>query len=101
MAQIVKQSFLEKGSNDVSSKWFVYVLQCADESLYTGITTDLDRRLNEHNQTSRGAKYTRCRRPVALVASWPYEDRSEASSAEWHFKKLSRSEKLRRIDASE
>lgn len=76
----------------------MYVLECADETLYTGITTDLERRLYEHNQTCRGAKYTRCRRPVALVASWDYESRSEAASAEWRFKQLTREAKLNHIE---
>lgn len=81
----------------MSSKWFMYVLQCADDTLYTGITTDLERRLHEHNHTPRGAKYTRCRRPVSLVASWEHESRSEAASAEWCFKQLTRNAKFVRI----
>lgn len=83
----------------MSSEWYLYVLECADQTLYTGITTDLDRRLHEHNHTAKGAKYTRCRRPVALVASWTYENRSDASSAEWHFKQLTRRQKLRRVES--
>ena len=47
--------------------YFVYILECADGTLYTGITTDLERRLDEHNNSSKGAKYTRARRPVVLV----------------------------------
>lgn len=82
----------------MSDEWYLYVLECADNTLYTGITTDLERRVHEHNHTSRGAKYTRCRRPVELVASWTYESHSDAASAEWHFKRLKRTKKLERLD---
>ena len=50
--------------------WYVYLLRCADATLYCGVTTDMERRLREHNAGSRGAKYTRARRPVELVAAW-------------------------------
>lgn len=83
----------------MSSEWYLYVLECADQTLYAGITTDLERRLHEHNHTAKGAKYTRPRRPVELVASWTYETHSEAASAEWHFKQLTRRQKLQRVEA--
>jgi len=74
--------------------YFVYILACSDETLYTGITTDLERRLDEHNNSSKGAKYTRARRPVALVYSETYETRSEACKREYFIKhKMSREEK--------
>lgn len=79
------------------SEWFLYVVQCADQSLYTGITTDVERRVKEHNQSPRGARYTKTRRPVELLCTWPHESRSEASSAEYAFKSLSRQSKLQRI----
>ncbi len=82
----------------MASEWYLYVVECADETLYTGITTDVVRRLHEHNHTSRGAKYTRARRPVELVATWSYESHSEAASAEWHFKQLTRAQKLARVE---
>ncbi len=72
----------------------MYVVKCADESLYTGITTDVNRRVYEHNSTSRAAKYTRSRRPVVIVYYEVYPDRSSASKAEYAFKKLSRKKKL-------
>jgi putative endonuclease len=72
----------------------LYVLKCADGSLYTGITTDLKRRVGEHNSSALGAKYTRGRRPVALIFSKRFRTRSTASKAEAKIKKLSRSEKL-------
>ncbi len=73
--------------------WFVYILECADGTLYTGITTDLDRRLAEHNEGKLGARYTRARRPVTLRYSEQFENRSEASKAEARTKKLSRKQK--------
>lgn len=77
--------------------YFVYIIQCADDTLYTGITTDLDRRINEHNSSKLGAKYTKVRRPVKLVYSKEFENRSEASKEESRIKKLSRTEKLNLI----
>ncbi len=76
--------------------YFLYVVRCADDTLYTGITTDLDRRMAEHNSTrsKAGAKYTRARQPVAMVYSKKYKDRSSAAVAEAAMKKLSKEEKL-------
>jgi putative endonuclease len=74
--------------------YFVYILKCADDTLYTGITTDLDRRINEHNNSKLGAKYTKIRRPVKLIYSKEFTNRSEASIEESRIKKLSRSEKF-------
>ena len=74
--------------------WYLYVVRCSDGTLYTGITTDVTRRLHEHNVTKKGAKYTRARRPVELVYWIDFHDRSTASKAEFRFKKLSRKEKL-------
>jgi putative endonuclease len=80
-------------------KWHVYVLQCADGSLYTGITTDLERRVIEHNNPLKGAKYTRARQPVVLVYSEKAEARSEAQVREAALKKLSRAEKIKLINS--
>jgi putative endonuclease len=75
--------------------WFVYILRCADDSLYTGITIDLDRRLIEHNSDNKkGARYTRARRPVQMVFHQACDDRSEASKLEYQVKMLSREQKL-------
>lgn len=74
--------------------WFVYMLECSDTSLYTGITTDLERRINEHNNSTRGAKYTKTRRPVHMVYFELADDRSKASKREREIKKLTRKEKL-------
>lgn len=73
--------------------YYVYILECADSTLYTGITTDLERRVVEHNTSPLGAKYTRGRRPVKLVYSEQYETRGEATREEIRLKKLSRDEK--------
>ncbi|MCK4875524.1 MAG: GIY-YIG nuclease family protein [Sulfurimonas sp.] len=70
------------------------MLKCSDDTLYTGITTDLDRRVEEHNTSPKGAKYTRIRRPVELVYSEVTEDKSSASKRELEIKKLSRIQKL-------
>jgi putative endonuclease len=75
--------------------WFVYIMQCADGTLYTGITTDPVRREREHNSGRAGARYTRARRPVALRYSETWPDRASASRREAALKKLPRSAKLR------
>ena len=77
--------------------WFLYVVQCSDGTLYTGITTDIERRIREHNESKRGAKYTSRRRPVKLVYSVAYENRSEAQREEYKFKRLKRTKKLKII----
>ena len=75
--------------------WYLYVVRCADNSLYCGITTNLERRVKQHNgKLSGGAKYTRGRRPVELLACKTMESRSDASKAEWTFKQLRKPEKL-------
>jgi putative endonuclease len=75
----------------------LYILKCTDKTLYTGITTDLKRRIKEHNSSKLGARYTKSRRPVVLVYSKKLRNRSEASIEEARIKKLSRSEKLKLI----
>lgn len=73
--------------------WFLYVVRCNDDTLYTGVTTDIDRRLHEHNCSIKGAKYTRARRPVNLVYYVKYPNRSAALKAEHLFKKKKRIQK--------
>ena len=73
--------------------WYLYILECSDKSLYTGITVDLDRRVREHNE-GKGAKYTRMKKPVHLVFNRTFPDRASASGEEFRIKKLSRAEKL-------
>lgn len=77
---------------------YVYVVKCRDGSLYTGYTTDVSRRVWEHNYSSKGAKYTRSRRPVTLVYSESYSTRSEAMKREYAIKHLSRIDKLKLIE---
>ena len=77
---------------------YVYILRCADDTLYCGWTTDLIARIAAHNSGS-GAKYTRSRLPVELVYYEEYDDRHEAMSREWYIKRLSRKEKLKLIFA--
>ncbi|MFA5829982.1 MAG: GIY-YIG nuclease family protein [Candidatus Gracilibacteria bacterium] len=77
--------------------YYLYILKCADETLYTGITVDLERRIQEHNQSKLGAKYTKARRPVRLVYSKKFRNRSLASKEENRIKHLSREEKLKLV----
>lgn len=71
---------------------YIYVVRCADNSLYTGYTTDLVRRIRTHN-AKKGAKYTRARVPVSLVYYEKFETKSEATKAEYAFKKYTREQK--------
>jgi putative endonuclease len=78
----------------MSAKYHLYILKCADGTLYTGITIDPARRVEEHNSSELGAKYTRGRRPVELVYSKEFDNRSEASKAELQIKRLPKKQKL-------
>lgn len=78
--------------------YYLYILECADETLYTGITVDLERRIKEHNTSKLGAKYTHARRPVKLVYSKKFKNRSLASKAEYKLKKLTREQKTKLIN---
>jgi len=73
--------------------WFLYIIQCSDSSLYTGITTDIFRRLKEHN-AKKGAFYTKNKTPVKLVYQEAMTGQSEARKREAQIKKLTRGEKL-------
>jgi len=107
MILTIKGKFIKEYENELNdidpfiaprSKWILYILKCNDESLYTGITTDIKRRLHEHNHSKCGAKYTRSRRPVKLVYYEQCTDRVDASRKEYKIKKLSRKEKLNLCD---
>jgi len=76
-----------------NNSWYVYFMRCNDNSLYAGITTDILRRLHQHNNTKSGAKYTRARRPVELVYSEQVTDKSAAAKREYQLKALSKSKK--------
>lgn len=78
--------------------WSLYVIRCADASLYTGITTDVPQRFAEHCQGGRrAAKYLRGRGPLQLVFSAQVGDRSEASRLEWKIKRLNKVQKERLV----
>lgn len=73
--------------------YYLYILKCADATLYTGITVDVSRRVTQHNSGKRGARYTRSRRPVRLAYFKKFKNRSAALKAELKTKTLSRLEK--------
>lgn len=74
--------------------YFVYILECNDKTLYTGITTDIQKRLHAHNTSTTGAKYTKARRPVRLLYAETCTNRSTALTREYEIKKLTRKEKM-------
>lgn len=80
--------------NQNRKRWFVYIVKCSDGTLYTGVTTDIDRRLHEHNFTKKGAKYTMSRRPVALVACKLIKEKSDAFKLEYKVKQKKKSDKI-------
>ena len=79
------------------SNWYLYILRCGDGTLYTGITTDVEKRLEQH-RSGKGAKYTRGRGPLELVYREELEDHSAALKREWAVKKMTREEKVRLIE---
>lgn len=82
-----------------SKESYTYILRCSDGTLYTGWTTDIQRRLNAHN-SGKGARYTRPRRPVSLVYYEVFQTREEAMQREWQIKHLTRQEKIKLISLS-
>ncbi|MDY7082571.1 MAG: GIY-YIG nuclease family protein [Halobacteria archaeon] len=76
---------------------YVYILECDDGTLYTGYTTDVERRIEEHN-SGEGAKYTRGRTPVKLLYTEEFETRSAAMSREYEIKQMSRDEKEKLVE---
>jgi len=77
--------------------WHTYIVQCSDGTLYTGITTDVERRIEQHNTSPQSAKYTRGRRPVKLVFSHKIGNRAQALKEEHRIKQLSKNEKIELI----
>jgi putative endonuclease len=77
------------------TQWSIYILRCSDDSLYTGIATDVERRLREHEEGKIGAKYLRGRTPISLMFQQEVGDRSRASRIEHYIKKLPKKEKER------
>lgn len=84
---------------DTDTSWYVYILECADNSLYTGVTTDLEKRLHAHNNLPSGARYTRGRRPVSLVYAECLPDRGTAQSREAAIKKMKKARKRALIES--
>ena len=78
----------------INRKWYVYIVECSDGTLYTGVTTDLKRRVHEHNTSKKGAKYTASRRPIKLVAHRPVTSQSEALKLEASVKKQRKHKKI-------
>lgn len=77
-------------------KWWVYIIECRNKSLYTGITTDVERRFNEHqNNNKKASKYCASLRPLKLIyKSLPFENKSDASKEEYRIKQLSHKDKI-------
>lgn len=73
--------------------WCVYIVQCSDQTLYTGITNNLEKRLQQHNQGT-GARYTRGRGPIILLKSFPCDNKSQALKLEYKIKQMTRQQKL-------
>jgi putative endonuclease len=76
--------------------WYVYIVECSDGTLYTGISNNIDKRIVDHN-SGIGSKYTKGRRPVKLLCKWDCADKSHASKVEYKIKTLTREAKLRLI----
>lgn len=79
--------------------YFTYILKCSDGTLYCGSTNNIDRRLEQHNHSKRGAHYTKIRRPVELVYTEAFESLGEARKREAELKNLRREQKMRLIDS--
>ena len=79
--------------------WHVYIVRCADQTFYTGITKDLERRISEHNNSKSGAKYTKGRRPVKLVYNRCFSDSSQAMREEIRIKRLAKKEKIKLVES--
>lgn len=89
---------MDRGNDRVNeNSWFVYLVRCSDQSLYCGVTIDVERRVHEHNHSPKGAKYTKFRRPVVLVYQQSALDRSAACKLEAQIKKLSKVQKERLV----
>ncbi len=84
-----------KKAKPKSEKFFVYILECADKTLYVGSTNDLEKRLHAHNNLKSGAHYTKIRRPVILKYSQRFKTYARSRSREAELKRLSREEKLK------
>lgn len=98
LTETVNRRSMKENENGWRGMNYTYIVECNDKTLYTGWTTDLEKRLQAHN-TGKGAKYTRSRRPVQLVYTEESEDRHTAMRREAQIKQMSRAEKLEMIAA--
>jgi len=96
-----KPSYTMQQTTNSQPPWYVYIVQCSDNTYYTGITTDLNRRRQEHNSLRKGARYTRSRQPVKLIYHEPAQSRSDAASREYQIRKLSLTKKKALIASNE
>ncbi len=94
---VSKKKLSKKKSHNKKADWYVYILECSDKTLYTGITNNLEKRLEQHNNGQEAAKYTRARRPVKCVYQEIQANRSEATKREMAIKQLKRAEKIKLI----
>ena len=92
-----KKKLSKKKSHNKKADWYVYILECSDKTLYTGITNNMEKRLEQHNHGQEAAKYTRARRPVKCVYQEIQANRSEATKREMAIKQLKRAEKIKLI----
>lgn len=83
---------MKSGQSQITDGWVVYLLRCSDDSLYCGITNDVERRVKMHN-SGNGSAYVRSRLPARLVYSEPAKNRSQASKREYEIKQLKKSQK--------
>jgi len=90
----------KKESENNQSRWYVYMIRASDDRLYTGITTDVERRFSEHGSSAKGARFFRGRQPLEVVYTETQPDRGSAQSRESDIKKLSRSMKLELISSN-
>ena len=92
LSAIMRGNFHRFETTHDAMPWFLYLIECADGSIYTGIATDVNARFEKHS-SGKGARYTRSRKPLAVLASFELAGRSEASRAEYWVKRLSAMEK--------
>lgn len=81
--------------------WFVYMIRCSDNSLYTGVTTNIERRFKEHQESKKGSKYARAKIPLRVVYQETHPNRSEAQIREAQLKKYTKTEKEKLVKSAE
>lgn len=84
-----------------NQKWYTYMIRCSDNSLYTGVTTNIERRFKEHQESKKGSKYARAKIPLRVVYQETHPNRSEAQIREAQLKKLTKAEKEKLVKSQE